>query len=76
MSSSPYGMNAAFPDSAAGGKPSVVVFGSEANGLSADELDLIGEKMLIPMENNVESLNLAVSNGIVLFEALRQNRLT
>lgn len=57
-------------------KPSVVVFGSEANGLSADELDLIGEKMLIPMENNVESLNLAVSNGIVLFEALRQNRLT
>lgn len=57
-------------------KPRVVVFGSEANGLSADELDLVGEKMLIPMENNVESLNLAVSNGIVLFEALRQNRLT
>lgn len=57
-------------------QPRVVVFGSEANGLSAVELELIGEKMLIPMENDVESLNLAVSNGIVLFEALRQNRLT
>lgn len=54
-------------------RSSVVVFGSEANGLTADELNIIGKKMLIPMENGVESLNLAVSTGIVLFEALRQN---
>lgn len=57
-------------------KPRLVVFGSEATGLSANELDMIGEKMLIPMENDVESLNLAVSTGIILFEALRQNRIT
>lgn len=52
--------------------PRLIVFGSEAHGLSSDELASIDEKILIPMENEVESLNLAVSSGIVLFEAKRQ----
>lgn len=52
--------------------PSLVVFGSEAQGLSSDELDIIDECFRIPMRNDVESLNLAVSAGIVLFEAERQ----
>jgi RNA methyltransferase, TrmH family len=53
-------------------KPSLVVFGSEAVGLSKAELDLADEVVIIPMQNGVESLNLAVSSGIILFEALRQ----
>ena len=53
-------------------KPSVVVFGSEASGLSKAELDLVNEVVVIPMQNDVESLNLAVSSGIILFEAVRQ----
>jgi TrmH family RNA methyltransferase len=53
-------------------KPSLVVFGSEANGLSKAEIDLADEVVIIPMQNGVESLNLAVSSGIILFEALRQ----
>lgn len=52
--------------------PRLLIFGSEAHGLEGRELDLIDEKILIPMENEVESLNLAVSSGIVLFEAKRQ----
>ena len=53
-------------------KPRLLVFGSEAHGLSADEFGKINESLVIPMENGVESLNLAVSCGIILFEALRQ----
>lgn len=52
--------------------PRLVVFGSEAHGLDERELAYIDEKILIPMENEVESLNLAVSSGIILFEAKRQ----
>ncbi len=50
----------------------MLVLGSEADGLGAEELELVDETVVIPMENGVESLNLAVSAGIVLFEAKRQ----
>jgi TrmH family RNA methyltransferase len=52
--------------------PRLVVFGSEAHGLDERELASIDDKILVPMENEVESLNLAVSSGIILFEAKRQ----
>ncbi len=53
-------------------KPRLLIFGSEAHGLSAEELEKVDESLLIPMENAVESLNLAVSAGVILFEAKRQ----
>lgn len=52
--------------------PRLIIFGSEAHGLSEAVLDLVEEKISIPMQNGVESLNLAVSAGIILFEAVRQ----
>ena len=52
--------------------PRLLIFGSEAHGLSEDARAKIAELTFIPMENNVESLNLAVSCGIILFEAKRQ----
>lgn len=52
--------------------PRLLVFGSEAHGLNVDERDKIDESLIIPMENNVESLNLAVSCGVILYEAKRQ----
>lgn len=55
--------------------PRLVIFGSEAHGLDETELSMIDEKFIIPMENEVESLNLAVSSGVVLFEAKRQREL-
>lgn len=53
-------------------KPKLLIFGSEAHGLTPEELTAIDEAIGIPMENGVESLNLAVSAGIILFEAKRQ----
>ena len=53
-------------------KSRLLIFGSEAHGLSAEERSEIDESLIIPMENNVESLNLAVSCGVILFEARRQ----
>ncbi len=55
-------------------KPRLLVFGSEAHGLSAEEFGKVDEDLLIPMENSVESLNLAVSAGVILFEAKRQSK--
>lgn len=55
--------------------PRLLIFGSEARGLSADEKNQVDESLIIPMENNVESLNLAVSCGVILYEVKRQNEL-
>lgn len=53
-------------------KRTLLIFGSEAHGLSKSERDKINESVFIPMEADVESLNLAVSGGIILFEAKRR----
>lgn len=53
--------------------PRLVVFGSEAHGLSDEEVGRVDETVRIAMKNEVESLNLAVAAGIILFEAMRQN---
>jgi TrmH family RNA methyltransferase len=50
----------------------LLIFGSEAHGLNEAALEKVDEKITIPMENSIESLNLAVSAGIILFEARRQ----
>lgn len=52
-------------------RPSMVIFGSEAHGLSSDELGRVDQSIVIPMEREVESLNLSVAAGVVLFEARR-----
>ena len=51
----------------------MLLLGSEAHGLSNAELKEVDEKIMIPMEQPVESLNLAVACGVILFEARRQN---
>jgi len=50
-------------------KRRLIIFGSEAEGLSEEQRQSTDELIYIPMENSVESLNLAVSCGIILFEA-------
>jgi TrmH family RNA methyltransferase len=52
-------------------RPHALVIGSEAHGLSPDEIALCDESFMIPMAEPVESLNAAVAAGIVLFEARR-----
>jgi TrmH family RNA methyltransferase len=53
--------------------PRMLVLGSEAHGLPEVERKRVDELILIPMEAEVESLNLAVACGVVLFEARKQN---
>jgi len=52
-----------------------VVLGAEADGLSPDELMATNARLSIPMRAPVESLNVAVALGIVLYEAARQRAL-
>lgn len=53
--------------------PSVVVFGSEAHGLTDNELREADETITVAIEEPVESLNLAAAVAVILFEARRQN---
>ena len=50
----------------------LLVLGSEGHGLSEIERLATDENLIIPMENAVESLNVAVAGGVILFEAKRQ----
>lgn len=51
-----------------------LVFGSEGPGLPAGLLRLADERVTIPLHPPVESLNVGVAAGILLFEAARQRR--
>ncbi len=53
-----------------------LVFGKETKGLPENLLNLYADRCLtLPMPNeNIRSLNLAMTAGIVLYEALRQNQ--
>ncbi|MBX3282140.1 MAG: RNA methyltransferase [Acidobacteria bacterium] len=50
----------------------VIVLGGEANGLPTEVAEACDARVKIPMHEGVESLNLAVSGGILLYEAVRQ----
>jgi len=50
----------------------VIVLGGEANGLPPQVIDACDVQIRIPMQAGVESLNLAVSGAIILYEAVRQ----
>jgi len=50
--------------------PYLIMFGSEAEGLSRELIDFSTQKITIEMNNEVESLNLSVSVGIILHKIL------
>ena len=49
-----------------------LVVGPESTGLSPEEIELADQAVRIPMQGAVESLNVAVATGIILYEANRQ----
>jgi len=55
-------------------QPLAVVFGSESEGVSRETLELADHRVQIPMLGMVQSLNLSVSVGIILYEAMKQRR--
>ena len=50
------------------------LFGNEHRGLSVKALELADKKIIIPIYGFVQSLNLSVSVGIVMYELNRQRR--
>ncbi len=52
--------------------PSAIIMGSEEDGISSDLLKLADKKIKIPLFGTIESLNVSVACGVVLFEAIRQ----
>lgn len=53
-------------------KPSAIVMGTEATGLSEKWLSASDQNIIIPMQGNLDSLNVSVSAAVVIFEAARQ----
>lgn len=55
-------------------RPLALVFGSESEGVSPETLELADFRIRIPMLGMVQSLNLSVSVGVILYEAMKQRR--
>jgi len=53
-------------------RPTAIVFGNESEGISTEGLELADACVKIPMFGMVQSLNLSVSVGIILAEAVKQ----
>ena len=53
---------------------SVLVFGAEGSGVRPGVRRACDDAITIPLAGTVESLNVSVACGIVLFEAARQRR--
>jgi len=56
--------------------PVAIILGSEEDGISPEYLKLCDQLAKIPMYGKIESLNVSVSAGIILYEALRQRNFT
>ena len=53
--------------------PFVLAMGNEQNGLSDEFINNCDQLIKIPMLGKSDSLNLAVSTGILLYESIRKN---
>ncbi len=52
--------------------PSLILFGNESKGLSSSLNQIADQKVTIPLLNEVESLNVAIANSLLLYERQRQ----
>ena len=48
------------------------IMGNESKGVSREVIALADEKIVIPMNENAESINVSVATGILLYEAYKQ----
>lgn len=53
-------------------KPTVVILGQEGAGLPQDIMDEVDLRVRIPMAGTIDSLNVATSSAVILYEAMRQ----
>ncbi len=55
-------------------QPTIFLLGNEGAGLSEDLAILADQTVCIPLENKVESLNVAIATAVLLYEVQRQKR--
>lgn len=53
-------------------KSTAIVVGTEATGLSNEWLEYSTQNIIIPMQGEIDSMNVSVAAGILIFEAKRQ----
>ncbi|MGC1206078.1 MAG: RNA methyltransferase [Flavobacteriaceae bacterium] len=53
-------------------KPTAIIVGTEATGLSNEWLKNSTQNIIIPMQGEIDSMNVSVAAGILVFEAKRQ----
>lgn len=56
--------------------PVCIVMGAEDTGIPVEHLRLCDDWVSIPQFGNIESLNVSVATGVVLYEAVRQRHLS
>jgi 23S rRNA (guanosine2251-2'-O)-methyltransferase len=54
------------------GGPVALIVGSEEDGITPDLLRMADATVSIPMKGQVGSLNVSVSAGVAIYEAIRQ----
>jgi len=53
-------------------EPTAIIVGTEATGLSNEWLENSTQNIIIPMQGEIDSMNVSVAAGILIFEAKRQ----
>ncbi|AFL82968.1 rRNA methylase, putative, group 3 [Belliella baltica DSM 15883] len=54
--------------------PTALVLGSEEDGISPEIMGISDEFVKIPLSGNIDSLNVSVAAGVVIYEAIRQRK--
>ena len=54
-------------------KPCAIIIGAESTGLTKSWLEATDQNLVIPMDKSIDSLNLSVSAGILMYEAQVKN---
>ncbi len=54
--------------------PVALIMGSEEDGISQEIMGMVDDRVKIPLAGNIESLNVSVSAGVAIYEAIRQRK--
>jgi 23S rRNA (guanosine2251-2'-O)-methyltransferase len=57
-------------------KPMALILGAEDTGISDDLIKMADELVMIPVMGEIQSLNVSVAAGVILYEILRQRKLS
>lgn len=55
--------------------PTLILLGNEGNGLSTELVNLANQQVKIPLNRGIESLNVAITAALIVYEAQRQRTL-